>query len=565
MNVEVARAILIADEEDYKEEEEHFAKLQAEQEEEEKRAMLRAESEQRKKEEAQMKTVNVDANFDPTKSAASMGIEGAQAAPAVPQGAPKPSKKEDVVFQATAENIQKLVLESPVPVLLDVYADWCGPCKALTPALEQMAVKGGGVFRLVKLNTDEERTISAALEVTSLPTIFGFKDGKIIHSFKGMPRNEEFMKNFMMGLLAGGKFDPAPTEEEKQKYSELSNKLIKIAGASGFSFSQRERLQDRTNNKLDELVEVRGDMSDADESAKVIRSLLSNIIKDPFETKFRKVNLENKVIAARIGAFEPALAILKSVGFKEDEDSPTKTLVLGKGKKIVNIAPLNVARDAIDKWIDNNRRAIATALRKKQDEAARTKLLDEAEEVESDDEEEEEDVPQIDLNECDLKFRIEGKNKLHDVTLSADDTLEAIIEALPVKVPDGVEITITCAARRLIVKSTDEEAMGKTLRESKLTPAASIVVKIGSGVDRTESTSSLKERAAARKEQSKGEHTMQSIGIYAKDDNAKGNLIDGGGGTWYEQDVTTDDEAEEEVEEPMGEADESASDNEGSE
>jgi len=418
---------------------------------------------------------------------------------------------------------------------------------------------------LVKLNTDEERTISAALEVTSLPTIFGFKDGKIIHSFKGMPRNEEFMKNFMMGLLAGGKFDPAPTEEEKQKYSELSNKLIKIAGASGFSFSQRERLQDRTNNKLDELVEVRGDMSDADESAKVIRSLLSNIIKDPFETKFRKVNLENKVIAARIGAFEPALAILKSVGFKEDEDSPTKTLVLGKGKKIVNIAPLNVARDAIDKWIDNNRRAIATALRKKQDEAARTKLLDEAEEVESDDEEEEEDVPQIDLNECELKFRIEGKNKLHDVTLSADDTLEAIIEALPVKVPDGVEITITCAARRLIVKSTDEEAMGKTLRESKLTPAASIVVKIGSGVDRTESTSSLKERAAARKEQSKGEHTMQSIGIYAKDDNAKGNLIDGGGGTWYEQDVTTDDEAEEEVEEPMGEADESASDNEGSE
>ena len=565
MNVEVARAILIADEEDYKEEEEHFAKLQAEHEEEEKRAMLRAESEQRKKEEAQMKTVNVDANFDPTKSAASMGIEGAQAAPAVPQGAPKPSKKEDVVFQATAENIQKLVLESPVPVLLDVYADWCGPCKALTPALEQMAVKGGGVFRLVKLNTDEERTISAALEVTSLPTIFGFKDGKIIHSFKGMPRNEEFMKNFMMGLLAGGKFDPAPTEEEKQKYSELSNKLIKIAGASGFSFSQRERLQDRTNNKLDELVEVRGDMSDADESAKVIRSLLSNIIKDPFETKFRKVNLENKVIAARIGAFEPALAILKSVGFKEDEDSPTKTLVLGKGKKIVNIAPLNVARDAIDKWIDNNRRAIATALRKKQDEAARTKLLDEAEEVESDDEEEEEDVPQIDLNECELKFRIEGKNKLHDVTLSADDTLEAIIEALPVKVPDGVEITITCAARRLIVKSTDEEAMGKTLRESKLTPAASIVVKIGSGVDRTESTSSLKERAAARKEQSKGEHTMQSIGIYAKDDNAKGNLIDGGGGTWYEQDVTTDDEAEEEVEEPTGEADESASDNEGSE
>merc|ERR1712070_1054404 len=108
------------------------------------------------------------------------------------------------------------------------------------------------MFRLVKLNTDEERTVSGALEVQSLPTIFGIKDGKIVHSFKGMPRDEEFMKNFMMGLFTGSGFAPEPTEEEKAKYEELSNKLIKIASSSGFSFAQRERLQVRTNNKLDE-------------------------------------------------------------------------------------------------------------------------------------------------------------------------------------------------------------------------------------------------------------------------------------------------------------------------
>jgi len=562
MDIEMARAILVADEEDAKEEEEQMAKMQAEREEEEKRAQLRAEADQRKKEEAEMKTVNVDANFDPTTAPGGMKMGGA---PAAPQGAPKPAKKEDVVFQATSENIQKLVLESPVPVLLDVYADWCGPCKALTPALEEMAVKGGGAFRLVKLNTDEERNISSALGVTSLPTIFGIKDGQIVHSFKGMPRDQDFMKNFMMGLLAGVEFNPAPTKEEKQEYAELSNKLIKIAGASGFSFSQRERMQVRTNNKLDELVEVRGDMSDAEESAKILRSLMSNVIKDPFEIKFRKVNLENKVISARVGAFDPAVSILKAVGFKHDEDSPTKVLVLGKGKKIVNIAPLVVARDAIDKWIDMNRRAIATALRKKQDKVAYIKLLEEAEDVESDDEEEEEEAPQTDPNVCALKLRIEGKKKLHDLTLEADDTLGAIIDSLPVKLPEGEEVTITCTARRLIVKSTDEVAMGKTLRESNLTPAASIVVKIGSGADRSESTSSLKERAAARKEKSKGEHTMQSIGIYSKDDNAKGELIDGGGGTWYEQDITSDDEAEENDEaDSMGETVDSASDDEGS-
>mmetsp|Transcript_12636 Transcript_12636/g.27354 ORF Transcript_12636/g.27354 Transcript_12636/m.27354 type:complete len:123 (+) Transcript_12636:430-798(+) len=60
--------------------------------------------------------------------------------------------------------------------MLDVYADWCGPCKALAPALEQMAVKAGGMFRLVKLNSDNERSASQALEVKALPTVFGIRD-----------------------------------------------------------------------------------------------------------------------------------------------------------------------------------------------------------------------------------------------------------------------------------------------------------------------------------------------------------------------------------------------------
>ncbi len=60
---------------------------------------------------------------------------------------PTPAKKEDVVFQVTAANFQSLVLESPVPVVLDVYADWCGPCKQLGPVLEEAAIKAGGEFR----------------------------------------------------------------------------------------------------------------------------------------------------------------------------------------------------------------------------------------------------------------------------------------------------------------------------------------------------------------------------------------------------------------------------------
>jgi thioredoxin 1 len=562
MNVEMARVILLADEEDAKADEEAYAAVQAQQQQQQEEEAKKAEEaqkaeeakkakaiaekkrlEEEKKRQNEIKTVKVDANFDPTKPAGGRP-QPSTSAMQPPQGSPKAAKKEDVVFQATSANIQELVLESPVPVLLDVYADWCGPCKALTPALEDMAVKAGGMFRLVKLNTDQERSLSSALEVKSLPTVFGIKDGKILHSFQGMPRSEDFMKNFMMGMFGAGQFNPKVTAEEQKKYDELSNKLVKMAGAAGYSFSQRERLQVRTNNKLDELVEVRGDMADAEETAKILRSLLSNVIRDPFDIRFRRVNLENKIIAARVGAFAPAISILKSVGFVNDKGNPQNSLILGKGKKIVSVAPFVVARDTIDKWIDSNRRAIATAARKKQDEIARAKLLEEAEEVEEESDEEEEVVEKVDPNACTLKVRLEGKNKIHDISLNADDPLSAIIESLPFKLPKGDEIQITCTARRLIVKSSNTEAMKKSLRGHRLAPAASVVVKVIKQKSDTEegesSNSSIKERAAARRVKKKGEHTMQSIGLYSKDDNAKGELIDGGGGVWYEHDVSDD-------------------------
>jgi hypothetical protein len=287
-------------------------------------------------------------------------------------------------------------------------------------------------------------------------------------------------------------------------------------------------------------------MAAAEETAKVLRSLLSNIIRDPFEQKFRQVNLGNKIIQAKVGSFPPAISILKSVGFEGLDNS----LILGKGKNIVNVAPLVVARDTIDKWIDLNRRAIAAANRKKEDDLAREKMLSEATEV--DDAEEEEEEPEVDPNVCNINLRVQGKKKMHLVSLKADDTLQSILDHLPVTIPEGEDVIITCTARRLIVKSTDVDQMRKTLRECKLHPSASVVVQIGSGTKQLDksssssSSSSLQERAAARKAKKKGEHTMQSIGIYSKDDNAKGELIDGGGGVWYEQDVTTDDEQEHE-------------------
>jgi len=525
-NVDDARAILLADQMDAEEEEQ-----------EREAAIARAEAEVPAASAAEKETdfVEVKTNFDPTKLPATTPAKAPVAANNSSNDMPKPAQKADVVFEATTDQIQELVLESPVPVLLDIYADWCGPCKVLGPALEDMAVKSGGMFRLVKINSDNEKPVSQALEVTALPTVFGIKDGKIVHMFQGMPKSEDMMRNFMMGLFGAAPFSPTVTADQKEKYEELTSKLIKSASAASFSFSARERLTDRIVMKMDSMVND-DSVADVEEAARLIRTFLNNIIKNPYEQKFRKINLANKVVAAKIGGNASCLAVLKSIGFAK---SGTEML-FKTDKKVINIAPLVVARDTIDKWIQRNRKEMAAAARKRRDEIDRAQLVFE----EVDEEEEEvEEVEKIDPTTCRLNLRLDGKNKIHEATLHQDDPLTKVLDELDVSVEED-EIQITCVAKRLVVKSSDKEAMGKSLGDHGLMPAANIVVKVGAASKAD--TSSMKERAADKKIRKTGSHTMQSIGVYAKDDNNKAELIDGGGGVWYEHDISDDEDEGEE-------------------
>ena len=480
--------------------------------------------------------VEIKSNYDPTKLPTTKTPTPAPTTGADPANMPKPARKEDVVFECTTDQLQEIVLESPVPVLLDVYADWCGPCKALGPALEDMAIKAGGMFRLVKLNSDNEKPVSQALEVTALPTVFGISEGKIVHMFQGMPKNQQMMQNFMMGLFGAAQFNPAVTTEEMEKYKVLTNKLIKSASAASFSFSMRERLTERVVMKLDAMVKD-DSVVDVEASATLIKRFLNNIINNPYEDKYRKINLANKVVAAKIGNNKSCIAVLKMVGFKQ-----TGTDMFYKAdKKVINIAPLVVARDTLEKWIQRNRKEMAAAARKRKDELDRANLVFEEEE-----EEEEEEVVEVDPTACKLKLRLDGKNKVHDVTLHEDDPLSKILEELEVDMDAEEEVQITCVAKRLVVKSSDKEAMAKSLGEHRLKPAAVVVVKVG----KTEKVdvSKMKERAAEKRARKTGSHTMQSIGVYSTEDNNKSNLIDGGGGVLYEHDITdTEDEGEEEA------------------
>jgi thiol-disulfide isomerase/thioredoxin len=419
--------------------------------------------------------------------------------------------------------------------LLKFYVNRCGPCKVLGPALEDMAIKSGGMFRLVKINSDDEKPVSQALEVTALPSVYGIRDGKIVHMFQGMPKSEDMMRNFMMGLFGAAPFSPLVTTEESEKYEELTNKLIKASGSASFSFAAREKLTDRMIMKLDNLVQD-DSVPDVEGAATLIRTFLSNIVNNPYDQKYRKINLENKAVASKIGVNSSCLAVLKTVGYSKSGSE----MIVGKGKKVINVAPLVVAKDCIDKWIQRNRNEMATAARKRKDEIDHARLIDEKGDVDNDDDESEEEIEEVDPLSCRLKLRIDGKNEMHDTVLHRDDQLTKVLDELGVHWEEEDEVQITCAARRMVVKSSDREAMKKTLGEHGLMPAANIVVKVGGSS--TAKTSNLKERAAGKKIRKTGSHTMQSIGVYSKNDNNKMELIDGGGGTMYEQDISDDED-----------------------
>ena len=81
-------------------------------------------------------------------------------------------------LKITAANFENEVLRSDKPVLLDFYADWCGPCKMLAPVLHEIAEESTGAFKVGKVNVDEQMELAMRFQVSSIPMLVVFKDGK---------------------------------------------------------------------------------------------------------------------------------------------------------------------------------------------------------------------------------------------------------------------------------------------------------------------------------------------------------------------------------------------------
>jgi thioredoxin 1 len=91
----------------------------------------------------------------------------------------------------TAQDFDKEVTESEIPVLVDFWAEWCGPCRMIAPAVDAVAGDYAGKLKVLKLNIDKEPSVAAKFGVMSIPTLILFKKGQVVEQIVGaMPKQK---------------------------------------------------------------------------------------------------------------------------------------------------------------------------------------------------------------------------------------------------------------------------------------------------------------------------------------------------------------------------------------
>jgi len=90
------------------------------------------------------------------------------------------------IAQLTAATFQDTIAKSTLPILVDFWAPWCGPCKAIAPILEELSKDLAGKLTIAKVNVDEAGEIAAQFSVRAIPTMILFKNGQVVEQFTGL-------------------------------------------------------------------------------------------------------------------------------------------------------------------------------------------------------------------------------------------------------------------------------------------------------------------------------------------------------------------------------------------
>jgi thioredoxin 1 len=96
-------------------------------------------------------------------------------------------------LETTDATFKTDVLDSKIPVLVDFWAPWCGPCKLVGPIIEQVSIKSAGKAKVYKLNIDENKVVTEKYEVTAIPTIIIFKNGQAVTTLVGVRQEQVYI------------------------------------------------------------------------------------------------------------------------------------------------------------------------------------------------------------------------------------------------------------------------------------------------------------------------------------------------------------------------------------
>ena len=97
------------------------------------------------------------------------------------------------VKKVTTDTFRKDVIESDKPVVVDFWAEWCGPCKKLSPILEEVAEELDGQVTVAKVNVDEERNLGAMFQIMSIPNVLIFNHGEKVDEFVGLHSKDDIV------------------------------------------------------------------------------------------------------------------------------------------------------------------------------------------------------------------------------------------------------------------------------------------------------------------------------------------------------------------------------------
>jgi putative thioredoxin len=256
----------------------------------------------------------------------------------------------DSLIEASDQNFETVVIEQSkqTPVVVDFWAPWCAPCRTLGPVLEQLAQEYDGKFILAKVNVDQNPQLSAALNVSSIPTVLGFRDGQVVAEFVGAVP-EAAVRQFLAQVL--------PSEADALATEGDASCGAGDIGEAEAKFKQAIELDARCDRAL---VGLAGILADRDRDAEAL-TLLERVGPGPFRQDAAKLAAEIRVRQGG-GGDEPSLRA-RVTGDPADLES---RLLLAQV-----LAAASKHQEALEQYLEIVRRN-----RQFSDDAARKAMLD---------------------------------------------------------------------------------------------------------------------------------------------------------------------------------------------